>query len=77
MTMTQNNVGSSPKRTGKKMVMQVNKYIPHYMRIPAKLQKNDIKAFQNDYYNGEPIVDEATEVNTMLLNDKNRRRQKL
>jgi len=27
---------------GKRLVMQVNKYIPHYLRIPSKLDKKDI-----------------------------------
>jgi hypothetical protein len=29
--------------------MQVNKYIPHYQRIPSKVEKKDIKLFQEDY----------------------------
>jgi hypothetical protein len=28
-----------------KLVMQVNKYIPHYQRIPPKLEKRDLKLF--------------------------------
>lgn len=28
-----------------KLVMQVNRYVPHYQRIPAKLTKNDFKMF--------------------------------
>jgi len=28
-----------------KIVMQVNKYVPHFMRIPAKLEKKDLKFF--------------------------------
>jgi hypothetical protein len=34
---------------GEKMVMQVNKYIPHYQRLPTKLEKKDFKLFQEDY----------------------------
>lgn len=37
------------------MVMQVNKYIPHYQRIPTKLGKNDLKMFQEDYTGSEQL----------------------
>ena len=40
---------------GEKMVMQVNKYIPHYQRIPTKLGKNDLKLFQEDYNGSEQL----------------------
>ena len=36
------------KEKDNKLVMQVNKYIPHYMRIPAKLQNRDLKIFQHE-----------------------------
>ena len=29
--------------------MQVNKYIPHFQRIPTKLGQRDLKMFQEDY----------------------------
>ena len=45
--------GRSPKGNqgpgGNKLVMQVNKYIPHYQRIPPKLEKRDLKLFQEEY----------------------------
>jgi hypothetical protein len=43
----------SPRMGGKdrgRLVMQVNKYIPHYQRIPAKLKKADWKRFEEDYF---------------------------
>jgi hypothetical protein len=41
---------------GDKMVMQVNKYIPHYQRIPTKLDKKDLKMFQEDYTKNEQLA---------------------
>ena len=41
------------KDADNKVVMQVNKYIPHYQRIPAKLQSKDLKIFQNDFKGDE------------------------
>jgi hypothetical protein len=38
---------------GDKLVMQVNKYIPHYQRIPTKVEKKDLKMFQEDYTGNE------------------------
>ena len=32
-----------------KLVMQVNKYIPHFQRIPVKLEKKDVIELQNDF----------------------------
>ena len=32
-----------------KLVMQVNQYIPHFHRIPARLSQRDLKMFQEDY----------------------------
>ena len=29
--------------------MQVNQYIPHFQRIPARLTQRDLKMFQEDY----------------------------
>ena len=38
------------------MIMQVNKYIPHYQRIPTKLDKKDLKLFQEDYTKNESLI---------------------
>ena len=38
--------------------MQVNKYIPHFLRIPLKLDKRDLKLFQEDYITAEQDQDE-------------------
>lgn len=27
------------------LVMQVNQYVPHFMRIPTKLEKKDLRLF--------------------------------
>ena len=43
-----------------KLVMQVNKYIPHYQRIPPKLEKRDLKLFQEEYrYKDATLYKEA------------------
>jgi len=45
-----------------KLVMQVNKYIPHYQRIPPKLEKKDLKLFQQEYrYKDATLNKEARE----------------
>jgi len=45
-----------------KLVMQVNKYIPHYQRIPPKLEKKDLKLFQQEYrYKDATLNKEAHE----------------
>ena len=38
-----------------KMVMQVNQYVPHYQRIPTKLERKDLKLFQEDYTGNEQL----------------------
>lgn len=60
--------------------MQVNKYIPHYQRIPAKLQSKDLKIFQNDFKGNERmekieqyIVDfDKVLLDTIILNREKR-----
>ena len=41
------------KKGQNRLVMQVNKYIPHFLRIPLKLDKRDLKLFQEDYVTAE------------------------
>jgi hypothetical protein len=41
--------GAQTNAAPNKLVMQVNKYIPHYQRIPPKLEKRDLKLFQEEY----------------------------
>mmetsp|Transcript_12260 Transcript_12260/g.19004 ORF Transcript_12260/g.19004 Transcript_12260/m.19004 type:complete len:126 (+) Transcript_12260:1811-2188(+) len=41
----------------KKLVMQVNKYIPHYQRIPSRLDKKDMDYLNEDH---ETIKGELT-----------------
>jgi len=43
------NLNNSQGRQG--VVMQVNKYVPHYQRIPQKFDKRDFKMFE---YGPEP-----------------------
>lgn len=48
-TATRSPRGAAAQAGPNKLVMQVNKYIPHYQRIPAKLEKRDLKLFQEEY----------------------------
>ena len=73
MAMTPHTANPSPKKS-KKLVMQVNKYIPHYMRIPAKLEKDDLKLFESDYFKGDiPSDPNEREASQIMLDEKNRR----
>lgn len=54
--------------------MQVNKYIPHYQRIPNKLKKVDLKRFQKDYYE-EPKDDQG--LPEELLEPEQRRQRRI
>lgn len=49
--LAENTTINEQPRTAKngKLVMQVNKYIPHFQRIPTKLGQRDLKMFQEDY----------------------------
>lgn len=48
-TVTRSPRGGATAGGPNKLVMQVNKYIPHYQRIPPKLEKRDLKLFQEEY----------------------------
>lgn len=37
--------------------MQVNKYIPHYLRIPQKLKLHEINILKEDYANNKFLQD--------------------
>lgn len=52
--------GAQTNAAPNKLVMQVNKYIPHYQRIPPKLEKRDLKLFQEEYrYKDATLYKEA------------------
>ena len=47
MKSTADNVEFTEKN--KKVIMQVNKYIPHFLRLPESLKYQDLLNFQSDY----------------------------
>lgn len=51
-------VQNNTAKANSNLVMQVNQYVPHFMRIPPKLEKRDLRLFQEDY------------VHNMLLDQK-------
>ena len=53
--------------------MQVNQYVPHFQRIPAKLEKKDLRFFQEDHANIQndesykKIADQIIDYDRILL----------
>ena len=48
--------------------MQINKYIPHYQRIPSKLESKDLQLFQAEFEEkSEKLKDYLIKFDTVLI----------
>eukprot|EP00347_Sterkiella_histriomuscorum_P022986 403336388 len=66
-----------PSQTRQKVVMQVNKYIPHFQRF-MKIHKADLIEFQNDYEyeQNQRIQNELIEFDQLLISFFNHRKHR-